>query len=59
MKNTTPTDCSDCLCHLPQYANHGTTCPCCEAEREMELRLAEDDQREREWLERETAMIGY
>jgi hypothetical protein len=44
---------TDCYCNRPEYANHGTLCPTCEAERDLRDRIAEDDQREREWLERE------
>jgi hypothetical protein len=44
---------TDCYCNRPEFANHGTCCPTCEAEREMRDRIAEDNQREREWLEQE------
>lgn len=43
----------NCLCHRPEYANHGTACPSCDAERDERDRIAEDNQREAEWNERE------
>jgi hypothetical protein len=45
----------DCICNQPQYLNHNTICPLCEAERDERDRIMEDDEREREWLERELA----
>lgn len=44
---------TDCYCHRPEFANHGTPCPTCERERDERDRQMEDDFREREWLERE------